>query len=272
VNAGFVYDGLGRREKKTVNGNLTEFLFDGVNPVQETSGATVLANILPGLRVDEFLTRTDVSSGTTSFFLADALGSPVAVTDAAGAVQTEYTYEPFGTTTSTGSSNTNPYQYTGRENDGTGLYYYRARYYNPALQRFISEDPIRFLSQELNFFGYVGNNPLLYIDPFGLCKKLDCDPTPPDCKTMDCTPKPPPPEPPCKTPGDCFPSHQGGGNPQQPPDYPIHPLEGQPCDSPGGCVYTGKPYGYGEPRTFDPTFFPTPNDSGLGGNLGEPRP
>jgi len=87
VNASFVYDGLGRRESKTVNGSLTEFLFDGRNPVQETSGGTVLANILPGLGIDEFLTRTDVTSGVASFFLADALGSPVAVTDATGTVQ-----------------------------------------------------------------------------------------------------------------------------------------------------------------------------------------
>jgi YD repeat-containing protein len=55
VNATFVYDGLGRREKTTTNGSLTEFLYDGVNPVQETSGATVLANILNGSGIDEFL-------------------------------------------------------------------------------------------------------------------------------------------------------------------------------------------------------------------------
>jgi YD repeat-containing protein len=124
VNASFVYDGLGRREKKNVNGNLTEFLYDKLNPVQETSGATILANILPGLGIDEFLTRTDVVAGVTSSFLTDALGSPVAVTDTTGQVQTEYTYEPFGKTAFSGASNTNSYQYTGRENDGTGLYSY----------------------------------------------------------------------------------------------------------------------------------------------------
>ena len=93
VSASFVYDGLGRRESKTINGNLTEFLYDRLNPVQETSGATILANILPGLGIDEFLTRTDVVAGVTSNFLTDALGSPVAVTDNAGVVQTEYTRE-----------------------------------------------------------------------------------------------------------------------------------------------------------------------------------
>jgi YD repeat-containing protein len=89
VSASFVYDGLGRREKKTVNDSLTEFLFDGINPVQETSGATVLANILPGLGIDEYLSRTDVVAGTTNTLLSDALWSTVALADNAGAVQTE---------------------------------------------------------------------------------------------------------------------------------------------------------------------------------------
>jgi RHS repeat-associated protein len=170
VNATFVYDGVGRREAKTINGNLTEFLYDGLNPVQESSGTTILANVLPALRIDEFLTRTDVTSGVTSFFLADALGSPVAATDSSGSVQTEYTYEPFGQATVGGASNSNPYQYTGRENDGTGLYYYRARYYHPILQRFISLDPFpgfRTLPHSLNGYPYVLNNPQSLIDSDG---------------------------------------------------------------------------------------------------------
>jgi RHS repeat-associated protein len=167
VSATFVYDALGRREKKTVNGSLTEFLYDGLNPVQETSGATILSNILPGLGIDEFLTRTDVVAGVTSSFLTDALGSPVAVTDNAGTVQTEYTYEPFGRTTFTGSSNSSSYQYTGRENDGTGLYYYRARYYQSGLQRFISEDPLEYRGGDANLYAYVTNGPTNLVDPSG---------------------------------------------------------------------------------------------------------
>jgi len=177
VTANFVYDGLGRREKKTINSNLTEFLYDGVNPVQETSGATVLANILPGLETDEFLARTDIAAGTTSHLLPDALGSAVALADSAGTVQTEYTYEPFGQTTVTGASNTNPFQYTGRENDATGLYYYRARYYHPGIQRFTSEDPIlqpanilalSSTPQNLHPYAYAVNSPLNFSDPLGL--------------------------------------------------------------------------------------------------------
>jgi RHS repeat-associated protein len=104
----------------------------------------------------------------TSHFLSDALGSSVALADASGAVQTEYTYEPFGTTTTTGASNSNPYQYTGREIDGSGLYYYRNRYYQPQLQRFITEDPIEFLGGSPDLYAYVANNPMRLVDPSGL--------------------------------------------------------------------------------------------------------
>jgi RHS repeat-associated protein len=83
-------------------------------------------------------------------------------------VRTTYTYEPFGAASATGQSNTNPYQYTGRENDGTGLDYYRARYYSPARQRFISEDPIQFAGGDVNLYAYVANNPVNGTDPTGL--------------------------------------------------------------------------------------------------------
>ena len=61
------------------------------------------------------------------------------------------------------------YQYTGRENDGTGLYFYRARYYAPALGRFISEDPIGFRGG-INRYAYVGDSPLNFVDPHGMDK------------------------------------------------------------------------------------------------------
>ncbi len=141
----------------------TQFLYDGVNAVRETSATT--ANLLTGLGIDEVFTRTD-SSGTRHF-LTDALGSTLALADGAGAVQTQYTYEPFGQATVNGPSSANPFQYTSRENDGTGLYYYRARYYHPGLQRFISEDPTEF-SGGVNMYAYVGNDPLKMLDPSGL--------------------------------------------------------------------------------------------------------
>ena len=130
---------------------------------QELSSGTPTANLLTG-GVDEVFSRTGV---TTENFLADALGSTLATTDGTGALATQYTYEPFGNTSSTGATTSNALQFTGRENDNTGLYFYRARYYSPFLQRFISEDPIKFRGGQLNLSTYVRNDPLNYVDPLG---------------------------------------------------------------------------------------------------------
>src|SRR5687768_13807633 len=75
---------------------------------------------------------------------------------------------PFGATAVTGEASANSVAFTGRESDGTGLYYYRARYYNPTLGRFISEDPIGFAGGDANLYAYVGNDPISYKDPSGL--------------------------------------------------------------------------------------------------------
>src|SRR5262249_37289153 len=144
----------------------TRFHYDGVNSVQELDNAgNIVANLLTGLNIDEVFTRTATS--TTRTLLPDALNSTLALADNAGTVQTTYTYEPFGTSAVTGQTNTTTYQYTGRENDGTGLDYYRARYYYPSHQRFISEDPIGLLGG-LNLYVYAMNNPVLFRDPSGL--------------------------------------------------------------------------------------------------------
>lgn len=94
------------------------------------------------------------------------MGSTLALADSTGAIQTSYAFEPFGNTTVTGSSTTNSFAYTGRELDGTGLYFYRARYYSPIMQRFISEDPIG-LGGGVNRYQYASGNPLNLSDPLG---------------------------------------------------------------------------------------------------------
>ncbi len=164
LSASFQYDAFGRRIGRSVNGNQVNYLYNGLNTVQELSGTTPTANLLTG-NVDEVFTRSD-SNGTETM-LADGLNSTLAILDPAGAVKTQYTYEPFGQTTSAGSPGSNDAQYTGRQNDGTGLYFNRARYYSPTLQRFISEDPIEF-SGGLNLYASVENNPLGATDPTGL--------------------------------------------------------------------------------------------------------
>ena len=165
----FAYDGSLRRSQ---NGAGVSFVYDGLNPVQEIVGGSVRANLVTG-GLDEYFGRTD--SGGTSSFVTDALGSTLALTDSTGAVKTQYTYEPFGNTTSSGTSSTNAFEYAGRENDGSGMYYYRARYYSASLQRFIGEDPLDFGGGDANLYVYVGNDPLDDDDPFGLIKSSHCD-------------------------------------------------------------------------------------------------
>jgi len=82
----------------------------------------------------------------------------------------------FGNTTSSGAPSSNPFQFTEKENDGTGAYYYRARYYAPGLERFVSEDPLGAGGGH-NVCAYADNDPLNYVDPFGL-KRRKRKPTP----------------------------------------------------------------------------------------------
>jgi len=168
VSASFGYDAFGRRRTKTVGSAQTGFLYDGVNFVQELNGSTVTANLLTG-GVDEVFQRTEGS--TKRHPVTDALGSVIGLTDGTGALATEYSFEPYGKASSTGSADTNGQKYTGREDDGTGLFYYRARYYMPGCGRFVSEDPLG-INAGANPYQYVSGNPITSTDPLGL---TECD-------------------------------------------------------------------------------------------------
>jgi len=163
--ASFVYDPLGRRTTKTILGTTTNLFYDGLDVVQELSGTTPVANLLIG-GLDEHFMRTD-AAGSRSF-LTDNQGGTQVLTDSNGDTQSLYGYDPFGNTVVSGSSTSNSFAYTGRENDSPlGLYYYRARYYNPAVGRFMSQDPIGFAGG-INFYAYVDDDPVDQIDPSGL--------------------------------------------------------------------------------------------------------
>jgi RHS repeat-associated protein len=83
--------------------------------------------------LDEWFTRTD-SSGTNTM-LVDGTNSTVGLVNSSGTLATQFAYEPFGRTTFSGGGTSNLYRFAGRELDATGLYFMRARYYNPILQR-----------------------------------------------------------------------------------------------------------------------------------------
>ncbi len=112
----------------------------------------------------------------TRYYSHDGLGSPLALTDAAGAVLERYIYDSFGKPTvtnvsvpgtGTASFFNNPILFTGREwEPEAGVYYYRTRYYHPGIGRFISRDPLGY-APDLNVYRYVGNSPYNWVDPLG---------------------------------------------------------------------------------------------------------
>jgi len=162
----FKYDPFGRRIYKSSLSGTSVFAYDGDNLVEETnsSGAAV-ARYSQTQNIDEPLAM--LRSGATSYYHADGLGSISSLSNAAGSIANTYTYDSFGKLTASTGSLVNPFQYTARESDAeTGLYYYRARYYDSSLGHFLSEDPIRY-SGGIDFYVYAKNNPITLSDPFG---------------------------------------------------------------------------------------------------------
>jgi RHS repeat-associated protein len=164
LDASFQYDALGRRVAKTVNGQTIGYVYDGAQAIGEITGGAISATLLTTLAIDDVVARY-TTLGTRTY-LTDALGSVLALAKDDQSIQAFYAYTPYGESQVLGDDEGNPVQYTARENDQTGLYFYRARYYDPVLKRFISEDPIG-LRAGTNFYLYVSGNPLSHIDPMG---------------------------------------------------------------------------------------------------------
>ena len=145
----------------------TVYLYDGPNLLEQVDNSgNVLARYSAGPWIDEALSQ--LQSAASSYYEQDGLGSVTSLSNAAGALANTYTYDSFGKLTASTGTLTNPFQFTGREFDAeTGLRYYRFRYFDPTVGRFVSEDPIGF-DGGINFYLYVQNNPSLLIDPFGL--------------------------------------------------------------------------------------------------------
>src|SRR5271165_546915 len=146
----------------------TVYLYDGANLLEEIDNSgNVLARYTQDRDIDSPL--SEFRGSTTSYYQADeALGSVTSLSNSAGALASTYTYDSFGNLTASTATLTNPFRYTGREFDSeTGLYFYRARYFDPAVGRFISEDPIRF-GGGVDFYPYVDNSPVNAVDPLGL--------------------------------------------------------------------------------------------------------
>ena len=163
----------GNRISQTLNDCLTtRFVYDGADVVMElnASNQVIWAWVnAPGL--DQPVERIAFINGEArqrQVFHADGLGSIATLTDESGATVQTYTYAAFGSIRTQTGTDLNRVTFTAREamGDSLGFFYYRHRIYDPHTGRFTSEDPLGFIDGA-NMYIYVGNNPLLFVDPTG---------------------------------------------------------------------------------------------------------
>lgn len=186
TTAVYSYDAQGRRVEASINTvvngnpqtNTVQYIYEGNQAVGDVRNGQLSHSLLTGLFIDEHLARTAIATNgqvQSQAQLTDALGSVIALAKAqTSGINTSYSYSPYGQTQATSEDSTNNQQYTGREagiEGEAGLYYYRARYYDPVLKRFISEDPIG-LSGGWNVYQYVYADPVRLADPDGLSGKI----------------------------------------------------------------------------------------------------
>lgn len=174
----FTYDPQGRRIGKqvttTVDGvtstSTYAYVYDNDNIVLEThtdDSGTTTTWYTHGAGTDEHLALE--RGGSFYYYHTDGLGSVTTITDQHGSVVQSYEYDSFGMVKAS-TIFRNSYTYTGREYDKeTGLYYYRARYYDPMEGRFVSKDPLNFKGG-INVYSYVENNAVNFTDPTGLVR------------------------------------------------------------------------------------------------------
>jgi RHS repeat-associated protein len=164
--ASFTYNSGGIRTSKTAGGVTSTYVLDGDSVVEQRLSTGGVTKHFQEPRVDHVVATVD-GGGEVTYLTRDHLGSVRESTNAAGVLTLRRDYDPWGNMLA--GVATSGWSFTGREWDTeTGVYYYRARYYDANAGRFISEDPSD-LQGGTNLFRYVGNSPAGSIDPSGRC-------------------------------------------------------------------------------------------------------
>ncbi len=168
----YQYNALGERVSATHNGQTIVYVLDPTG-----QGNVVAAYNRAGQLVADYAYGLGLVSQTgptgTDYYQFDAIGSIVGVTNNAGVLEDQYTYDPFGNllNSSTSTSATTPFGFVGQSgalNEGASLIFMRARSYDEVLGRFLSPDPLGLGGGSANPFVYVSNSPVDLLDPSGL--------------------------------------------------------------------------------------------------------
>ena len=165
----YKYDVEDRRSEKKVNGYSTRYVYDGDQVIAEYDGNNnLLRKYIYGPGVDKPVSMIEVAdANATYYYHFDALGSVVALSDSDGDTVQTYEYSVYGEVAVEDANHPNPYMFAGRRYDiEIGLYYNRARYYNPYMGRFLQTDSVGY-DDGMNLYRYCMNNPLNYLDPGG---------------------------------------------------------------------------------------------------------
>jgi RHS repeat-associated protein len=165
VTASYLYDPTDRQLQKNVGSAKTSYIYDGLQRIAEYDGTSGALNtrFVYATGLDEPVVEV-TSAGTKSYFHRDQLGSIVAKTDYNGAVTNRYEYGPYGESVALSGTT---FGFTGQRYDAeSGLYFYKSRFYSPAIGRFLQPDIIGY-SGGLNLYEYVGNDPVNFVDSLG---------------------------------------------------------------------------------------------------------
>jgi RHS repeat-associated protein len=173
----YKYNGDGQLVEKKQNGVITRYYYDGDQVIAEgkvtSTGVELIARYLRGH--DTSLVYREDSTNKKGYYIHNGHGDVVALRNEVGNSLNSYTYDIWGNSKTTSETMPNPFRYSGELWDSaTNLQYLRARWYDPSIGRFISEDTFEGDYKNplsLNLYTYVENNPLSYNDPTGNSKK-----------------------------------------------------------------------------------------------------